>query len=74
MNYVSGNRGSRRLRVSGFLTSTSRGPCIQTEAGDVWVLDQKDVDPDMLGQRVTAEGRQAGYDRLAVDWLGEAST
>ena len=46
---------------------------ILTDAGDLWVIDRDDIDPDLLGCRVTAEGIQAGFDRLNVEWIGEAS-
>lgn len=59
--------------MSGVLNHGGRGLSILTDAGDLWVLDREDFDPDLLGRRVTAEGVQAGYDRLAVEWLGEAS-
>jgi Protein of unknown function (DUF5818) len=71
MNSTFGHSSSRRKRVSGVLSYGSRGLHITTEAGDLWVIDREDVDPDLLGRRVTVEGVQAGYDRIQVDWLGE---
>jgi hypothetical protein len=59
------------MRVSGELKQGGRGLNILTDAGDLWVIDRDDVDPDLLGRRVTAEGIQAGYDRLTVEWIGE---
>jgi hypothetical protein len=41
-----------------------------TDSGDLWVLECDEVDPDILGCRVTVEGVQAGYDRLHVEWIG----
>lgn len=70
MNY--GNGSNRRKRVSGVLNHGGRGLNILTDAGDLWVIDREDVDPSLLGCRVTAEGTQAGYDRLEVEWIGEA--
>lgn len=67
-----GNSGNRRRRVSGVLSHGGRGLNILTDAGDLWVIDRGDVDPDLLGCRVTAEGIQAGFDRLNVEWIGEA--
>lgn len=72
MSSTVGNGNSRRKRVSGVLNHGGRGLNILTDAGDLWVIDRDDVDPDLLGRRVTAEGIQAGYDRLQVEWLGEA--
>ena len=63
---------SRRKRVSGILSHGGRGLSILTEAGDLWIIDRDDVDPDLLGGRVTAEGTQAGLDRLNVEWIGAA--
>lgn len=57
--------------MSGVLNHGGRGLNILTDAGDLWVLDREDVDPELLGRRVTAEGTQAGYDRLHVEWIGE---
>ncbi|MFC0590895.1 DUF5818 domain-containing protein [Novosphingobium aquiterrae] len=69
-----GNGINRRRRVSGVLNHGGRGLNILTDAGDLWVIDRDDVDidPDLLGCRVTAEGTQAGFDRLNVEWIGEA--
>ena len=64
------NRG--RKRVTGTLERGPRGLVIVTEGGDRWVLEIQDSAPALLGKQVTAEGSLAGYDRLSVDWLGEA--
>lgn len=68
-SYSSGS--SRRKRVSGVLKHGGRGLNILTDAGDLWVIDREDIDPNLLGRRVTAEGTQAGYDRLKIEWIGE---
>ena len=68
-SYSSGS--SRRKRVSGVLKHGGRGLNILTDAGDLWVIDGEDIDPNLLGRRVTAEGTQAGYDRLKIEWIGE---
>ena len=68
-SYSSGS--SRRKRVSGVLKHCGRGLNILTDAGDLWVIDREDIDPNLLGRRVTAEGTQAGYDRLKIEWIGE---
>ena len=72
MSSTYGHGSNRRKRLSGVLNHGSRGLSILTDAGDMWVIDREDVDPCLLGRRVTAEGIQSGYDRLMVDWLGEA--
>lgn len=71
MSSLIGNGTGKRKRVSGVLNHGGRGLNILTDAGDLWVLDNEAVDPDLLGRRVTAEGIQAGYDRLTVEWIGE---
>ena len=71
MSSTYGNGGNRRKRVSGVLNDGSRGLNIVTDAGDLWVIDREEVDPDLIGSRVTAEGVQTGYDRLQVEWIGE---
>ena len=67
-----GNGINRRKRVSGVLQHGGRGLNILTDSGYLWVLDQDDLEPDLLGCRVTAEGIEAGFDRLKVEWIGEA--
>jgi len=37
------------------------------------VLDQRDVDPNLVGKNVTAEGTLIGIERLRADWIGETS-
>lgn len=64
------SQAKTRRRISGVLSLGTRGLNILTDAGDLWVLDRDDVDPDLIGQRVTAEGTLAGYDRLNLDWIG----
>lgn len=71
MSSVFGQSNNRRKRVSGVLNDGSRGLTIVTDAGDLWVIDRDEVDPDLIGSRVTAEGGQTGYDRLQVEWIGE---
>lgn len=72
MSSVFAQSNNRRKRVSGVLNDGSRGLNIVTDAGDLWVIDREEVDPDLIGSRVTAEGVQTGYDRLQVEWIGEA--
>lgn len=71
MSSTFGSGSNRRKRVTGVLNHGGRGLNILTDAGDLWVIDRDDVDPDLLGRRVTAEGNQTGYDRLNVEWIGE---
>lgn len=71
MSSLQGSSVTRRKRISGVLGHGGRGLNILTDAGDLWVIDRDDVDPDLLGRRVTAEGTLTGLDRLKVDWIGE---
>jgi archaellum component FlaG (FlaF/FlaG flagellin family) len=72
MSSICGNGSRGRKRVSGVLYHGGRGLNILTDGGDLWVLDLEDVDPGLLGHRVTVEGTQSGYDRLTVEWIGES--
>ncbi|MFO1254350.1 MAG: DUF5818 domain-containing protein [Sphingomonadaceae bacterium] len=72
MSAAFGNGINLRKRVSGVLNHGGRGLNILTDAGDLWVIDRDEVDLDLLGRRVTAEGIQSGYDRLQVEWIGES--
>lgn len=60
-----------RRRVTGQLEHGPRGPVIVTEAGDRWVIDYEDIEPELIGRLVIAEGAVIGLDRLNVDWVGE---
>jgi len=68
---VSTARGNaKRRRVSGVLNSGARGLTLQNEAGELWVLDTADIDPELIGKPVTVEGTLTGLDRLQLDWIG----
>lgn len=73
MSSLPAQNGRRRRQVSGVLTLGGRGYYIVTDAGDLWVVERDDLDPDLIGCRVTAEGLQSGYDRLQVEWIGAAA-
>ena len=60
-----------RRRVTGQLEQGPRGPVIVTEAGDRWVIEDHEIEPDLIGRQVVAEGAVIGLDRLRVDWVGE---
>lgn len=68
---INDGNGKRR-RLSGRLGHGPRGLNILTDTGDLWVLDNDEVNMDLIGQMVTAEGVTVGYDRLKVEWIGEA--
>ena len=58
------------MRISGLLTQGARGRGVVTDTSELWVLERDEVDPDLLGQRVTVEGELQGIDRIRVDWIG----
>ena len=72
MSYGENGSNGKRMRLSGRLDHGPRGLTILTDAGDLWVLEQEDVDSDLLGRLVIAEGVLVGLDRLKVDWIGQA--
>ena len=72
MSYGDNASNGKRRRLSGRLDHGPRGLTILTDAGDLWVLEQEDVDSDLLGRLVIAEGVLVGLDRLKVDWIGQA--
>lgn len=61
-----------RKRVSGTLSRGRRGLILTTDDSELWIIDTDDDVAQLLGQRVTVEGTSAGFDRLKVDWVGEA--
>lgn len=60
-----------RRRISGQLDQGPRGLVIITGAGDRWVIENHDIEPDLIGRQVVAEGAVVGLDRVKVDWIGE---
>lgn len=61
-----------RYRLEGLLLDSRRGPVLQMEDGGVWALDCDAEVSLMPGQRVTIEGVRSGFDRLDVEWMGQA--
>lgn len=61
-----------RRRIAGRLDYGPRGMHVVTEAGDRWVVENQDIEPELIGRQVVAEGTVVGLDRLKVDWIGEA--
>lgn len=57
-------------RLSGLLGQSARGWILDTGDGLVWVLAAEGVPDTLLGQRVTVEAIQSGFDRLEVLWIG----
>lgn len=61
-------------RLSGLLKQAPRGPVLEVDDGGSWVLDLDQDVSALLGQRVVVEGKQSGFDRLDVIWIGRQST
>jgi hypothetical protein len=62
-----------RHRVEGLLESSARGLVLRMDGGGIWALDTDASAEPHVRQRVTVEGVRSGFDRIAVDWIGEAS-
>lgn len=62
-----------RRRITGWFEHGPRGVGILTDVEDLWVLEVEDFDTKLLGNLVTAEGVLVGFDRLKVDWIGDAN-
>ena len=58
-----------RHRLAGRLSTSARGPILETDDGHIWALDLQAGDEQYLGQSVTLEGLQAGFDRIHVEWM-----
>ena len=65
---------SNRKRITGRLEDTPRGLAIITDAGDRWVLQERNGDQSLIGEHVIAEGVVVGFDRLRVDWIGGSAS
>ena len=59
-----------RLRVSGIVSESDRGPILTLEDGAVWVLEYDDPIDELVGKAVVAEGIVVSFDRLKADWIG----
>lgn len=51
---------------------SARGLVLEIDDGGVWALNAGASARKLLGQRVTLEGTRSGFDRLEVDWIGQA--
>ena len=61
-----------RRRIAGQLEDGPRGLVIVTAADDRWVIENQDIEPNLIGRLVVAEGAVVGLDRVKVDWIGDA--
>lgn len=59
-----------RLRVSGIVSESDRGPILTLEDGAVWVLEYEHPIGEFVGKSVVTEGVVVGFDRLKPDWIG----
>lgn len=62
-----------RHRLSGRLSTSARGPIMETDDGHIWALDLQAGDEGFIGNSVLIEGVQAGLDRIRVEWIGLSS-
>lgn len=58
-----------RHRLTGRLSTSARGPVLETHDGHIWALDLQAGDEHFIGQSVVIEGVQAGFDRVCVEWI-----
>ena len=59
-----------RHRLAGQLSTSARGPILETDDGHIWALDLQAGDEEFIGKSVLIEGVQAGLDRIRVEWVG----
>lgn len=59
-----------RLRVSGMVSESVRGPILALDDGAIWVLEYEDPIDEFVGKAVVTEGIVVGFDRLKPDWIG----
>jgi hypothetical protein len=72
MTGMNGSIGTR-YRLEGLLESSARGLVLRIDDGGIWALDTDASAERHVGLRVTVEGVRSGFDRIDVDWIGEAS-
>jgi hypothetical protein len=72
MAVINGSIGTR-YRLEGLLESSARGLVLRMDDDETWALDTDASAEPHVRQRVTVEGVRSGFDRIAVDWIGEAS-
>jgi hypothetical protein len=58
-----------RHRRSGRLSTSVRGPILETDYSQIWALDLQARDEKFIAQSVVIEGVQAGFDRINVEWI-----
>lgn len=62
-----------RLRLTGTIEQSDRGPLLRCEDGHVWKLELQDVALPAGNGTVVVEGDKSGFDQLGVDWIGATS-
>jgi hypothetical protein len=72
MTGMNGSIGTR-YRLEGLLDFSARGWVLRMDDGGIWVLDTDSNVERHIGGRVTIEGVRSGFDRVDVDWIGEAA-
>ncbi|MES2288158.1 MAG: DUF5818 domain-containing protein [Pseudomonadota bacterium] len=54
--------------------TSARGLLVEVDDGGIYALDTDPDAKDLVGHRVTIEGVRSGFDRIAVEWIGQADT
>ncbi|MES2291111.1 MAG: DUF5818 domain-containing protein [Pseudomonadota bacterium] len=54
------------------MLKSKRGLVFEMDDGGIYALDADAGAREFLGQRVAVEGIRNGFDRLDVEWIGEA--
>ncbi len=63
----------KRIRVTGTIEHSPRGPLLRCADDDVWKLELEDIDLPTGASEIIVEGHQSGLDEITVDWIGESS-
>lgn len=73
--FMTGMNGSigTRYRLEGVLDFSARGWVLRMDDGGIWALDTDSQADRHIGRRVTIEGVRSGFDRVDVEWIGEAA-
>jgi len=62
-----------RIRLTGKRRNSKHGPLLVTADGDVWVLEDTEGSKLHVGSDLVVEGIQTGFDRIQIEWSGNAS-
>ena len=63
-----------RLRLTGTIEHSDRGPLLRCDDDHIWKLELQDVELPAGSGSAIVEGDKSGFDQLDVDWIGAASS